>query len=981
MARTLRPGRDGALSPVCHARERLSGPGGGGENGAVVLLGVLGPVVLCDAHGSPVRLGSPRQGRLLAGLALHARAPVGCDLLAELVWGEKLPADPDATLHTYVARLRRVLPAGLHIRTGRRAYVLEADPGAIDAEEFTARLQHAPTDLGTLEATLALWRGRPYADLDHPSVEAEVARLVGLRATGVERHVTALLAAGRPADAVTAAEALVAEDPLREPATALLMRALLAAGRPSDAARAFAALRTALADELGLDPSDEVVRLHEQVLRGVAPRRPALPLSSFVGRDADLDRVTTMLAERRVVTLSGAGGVGKSRLARHAAAAVADRYADGVVTVGLGDVGPSRVEPAVAAALRLAEVGATSLTERIVEVLAVRRHLLLLDDCDHVAEQVAPLVEALAGGAPGVDVLVTAREPLRVDGEQVLPVAPLPDGPATALLADRIRAADPASAPAPAQAELLAQVCRRLDGLPLALELAAARVPALGLRGLLTALEEPLDVLAGGRRTAARRHRSLREVVEWSYGLLDEGERELFVQLGVFAGAVEPAAVTAVCGSAARLPDLVDRSLVVRRDGDPLTYGMLDTLRAFCRARLETHPAAADLRRRHAAWAAALGADVAESSCRPDQATAIRRFDAHLADLRRAHSWLCRCGPAEELLQLGLVFADLGYLRARADLVRMADEALTATGCDPEAEPDAPVSALPPLAPLLLGATVAAAWQRGDLDGAERRGQRAVAVAEAIGDPLAGRQALEGLANVAMFRGDLGRARSLCAQAAASSAAAGDRALQLMAHADLTIMAAYAGDDAAATRSEREAAALAAELGSPVTRAWAAYAAGERRAERGERDAVPYLERAVTLAEEVDAAFLAGVARHTLLTAAARADRGPAAVERFGPLLDTWHGLGAWTQLWIAVRALMEVLSRDGRHRDVARLFGALRASPRATEVYGADSERIRRVAAVARQALGADFDDLLAEGAGLGDSGAVALARQLSRR
>jgi predicted ATPase/DNA-binding SARP family transcriptional activator len=928
-----------------------------------------------------MRLSSARQGRLLAALALRVRTPVGCDLLAELVWGEHLPADPDATLHTYVARLRRVLPAGLRIRTDTRAYVLEADRGAIDAEEFTARLQRAPDDVETLEAALELWRGRPYADLDHPAVEAEVARLAGLRATAAERHVTALLAVGRPADAVNAAEALVAAEPLRESATALLMRALLAAGRPSDAVRAFAALRTVLADELGLDPSGEVVRLHEQVLRGVAPRRPALPLSSFVGRDADLERVATVLAECRILTLCGPGGVGKSRLARHAAAAVADRYADGVVAVGLGDVGPSRVEPAVAAALRLAEVGITSLTERIVEVLAVRRHLLLLDDCDHVAEQVALLVEALAGGAPGVDILVTAREALRADGEQVLPVAPLSEGPAAALLADRIRAADPASAPTPGQAELLIQVCRRLDGLPLALELAAARVPALGLRGLLTALEEPLDVLTGGRRTAARRHRSLREVVEWSYGLLGEEQRELFVRLGVFAGAVEPAAVTAVCGSAARLPDLVDRSLVVRRDGNPVTYGMLDTLRAFCRGHLETRPAAADLRRRHAAWAAALGADVADSCRRPDQAGAIRRFDAHLADLRRAHSWLCRCGPVEELLQLGLVFADLGYLRARADLVRMADEALTAAGCDPEAAPGAPVGVVHPLAPLLLGATVAAAWQRGDLDGAERRGLRAMADAEAIGDPLAGRQALEGLANVAMFRGDLARARSLCAQAAASSAAAGDRALQLMALVDLTIMAAYAHDDDAAARSEREATALAAELGSPVTQAWAAYAAGERRAERGERDAVPYLERAVALAEEVDAAFLAGIARHTLLTTAARADPGPAAVERFGPLLDTWHGLGAWTQLWIAVRALIEALSRDGRHQDVARLLGALRASARATEVYGADSERIRRVAVAARQALGAEFDGLLAEGAALGDSGAVALARRLSQR
>jgi hypothetical protein len=232
-----------------------------------------------------------------------------------------------------------------------------------------------------------------------------------------------------------------------------------------------------------------------------------------------------------------------------------------------------------------------------------------------------------------------------------------------------------------------------------------------------------------------------------------------------------------------------------------------------------------------------------------------------------------------------------------------------------------------------------------------------------------------------MFRGDLGQARRLCAQAAVASAAAGDDALRLMALVDLTIMAAYAQDDAAAARHEREAAALAADLGSPVARAWAEYAAGERRAERGDRDAVPHLERAVALAEEADAVFIAGVARHTLLTTAVRADPGAAAVQRFGPLLDTWHGLGAWTQLWIAIRALVEVLSRDGRHGDAARLLGALRSSTRATRVYGADSERIHRVADAARQALGAEFDGLLAEGAALGDSGAVALARRLAQR
>jgi hypothetical protein len=201
-----------------------------------------------------------------------------------------------------------------------------------------------------------------------------------------------------------------------------------------------------------------------------------------------------------------------------------------------------------------------------------------------------------------------------------------------------------------------------------------------------------------------------------------------------------------------------------------------------------------------------------------------------------------------------------------------------------------------------------------------------------------------------------------------------------MALVDRTIVAAYAGDRGTAARYEAAAAGLAERMGSPLARGWAAYAAGERRAEAGDPGAAEFLERAIALAEEVDAAFLAGVARHTLLTTAARAGDPARALERFGPLLDVWHGMGAWTQLWVAVRALAEALSRHGRHRDAVALLGALRASPRASAEYGADSARLRAVEDAARAALGAEFDALHAAGAALGDSGAVALARRLAR-
>jgi predicted ATPase/DNA-binding SARP family transcriptional activator len=673
----------------------------------VTAVGVLGPLLLHGPDG-PIRLGSARQRRLLAALVAHLGGAVGTELLTELIWsatGDDPPVDPAGAVQTNVARLRRLLPPGIRIVTTPEGYQLLADRAAVDVTAFADHVAAASMmidpqrRLRGLTTGLALWRGRPYAELDHPSLQPEVARLTELHAGAAEQHAAALLAVGRTAEAVAACEALTVAEPLREGAVALLMRALVAAGRQSDALAAFSALRTRLADELGLDPAPELRALEQQVLRQEirdpgprpVPARPVplqapaprLPVSSFVGRAEDLAAAAELLGRCRIVTLCGPGGVGKTRLAAHIAAEVAGRYDDGVLLVELGDGGPADVRPAVAAALRLSDygrAGADSFVERIVEVLAVRRQLLMLDNCEHVADEVAVLVEAIAAGAPGVNLLLTSREPLRADGEHVLGVDPLEPAAAAELLTDRIRAADPATVPGPEQAGLVAEVCRRLDGLPLALELAAARAMPLGLRGLLDALEQPFEVLRCGRRTVSARHRSLRDVVAWSYGLLDGEQRALFERIAVFAGPVEHAAVVAVCEDARMLPDLVVRSLVVRHLGEPARFGMLETLRAFGRSRLAAHPAAGRLRARHAAWALRLADEVSAERRGPGEAAAVRRFDAHLADLRRAHAWLCEAGPLEDLLRLTVPFGELAYLRGRIDLVQLVEQTLQVAG-------------------------------------------------------------------------------------------------------------------------------------------------------------------------------------------------------------------------------------------------------------------------------------------------------------
>jgi predicted ATPase/DNA-binding SARP family transcriptional activator len=962
------------------------------------LVAVLGPLELRGPDGVVVAVRSGRQRRLLAALALHPAAPVAADALAEAVWGEDLPVDPAAALQTNIARLRRLLPAGVEIVTEPGGYRL-GPAEAVDAVRFERLVADARTsdpqvrpDL--LREALELWRGRPFPELEHPDALAEVARLDALRAGAIEARADALLVTGRAAEAVADLEALAASDPLRESAVGLLARALVATGRQGDALRAFTRLRHDLAEQLGIDPSPELRHLEEQVLRQelVVPEPPvrassepplpvaapapaslappvAVPVSAFVGRDADLARAVDALAACRIVTLCGAGGVGKSRLARHVAAEVADRYADGVVMVELAERRDARdVEAAVAAAVGLSDAGADVVGDRLVDLLRVRHLLVVLDDCERLAEAVAALAARLVTGTATVDILATSREPLRADGERVLAIGPLDRAAATELLADRIAAAGGEVGDAAA----LAALADRLDRLPLALELAAARAPALGLDGLAAALDEPLAL--GVRRAGPARHRSLRDVVEWSYEMLGSHERALFERLADFAGPVDADDVAAVCADeelppvAVRLTlaDLADRSLVV---AEPPEYRMLETLRAFGRQRLTTSSHAAALRRRHATWALELARALERDARGPDEPRVVPRFVRRIADLRQAHDRLLATGRVDDALELAAAVASHACRSLRFDLVRLAEETA-------------------PLARehrsrwgvVLLARVAGCAWPRGDVSGAEELAWHAIAEADALGAPELAREAWQALGNVHAMRGDLDEAMAAVKRTSALAARVEDRYLEGEMQVDASVLCAYRGDDDGAARHEAEALRLARTVGAPSLLGWVEYAAGERRAEHDPAAAVPHLERAIALAADVDARFVAGVSLHTLLTTSARSGDPSAARTRFAPLLDHWHGLGAWTQLSIAIRALVEALSREERHAEVARLLGALQALRRAAPPYGADAERLALAAERAREALGARYDDEFAAGSSSDDSETIALARRLCR-
>ncbi len=626
------------------------------------------------------------------------------------------------------------------------------------------------------------------------------------------------------------------------------------------------------------------------------------------------------------------------------------------------------ISAVIANDLRLPVAPGEALLDQVADALAGQRVLVVLDNCEHLADGVAIVADRIAGVGT-VDVLLTSRVPLRVDDEHVVVLAPLAEHDAARLFLDRLVAVA-AQDEVAGRADVVAEIVGRLDGLPLVLELAAARVPGLGLKGLRDALDDPFGVLSGGH--GAGRHGSLLEVVEWSVRLLTEAQRELFIDMAAFAGPVELPAVAAIStreGSVAgTLADLVDRSLVTMHDDDPATYGMFEFLRAYGRGHLTSDGRAAELAERHAHWAVRLAEALFAADTTPEQGAARRRFDIHLPDLRAAHAWLRANGHTDDLIRLTIVLAHHAYHRLLVDLVGLVGDTI-----------DEVANVNDPLRVRLLGLAANFGWQRGDLALAERYGQEALDLADASGATSATGAAHGALGTVLMMRGDRDGASTRCALARRVAAADGDHYTETLALIDLGLSATYAGDDTAAARHGDALDALAAACGAPSLRGWAAYLHGERLADRDPTAAMRHLTDAVAAAEVVDDRFLAGVARHTLMTTAARMDEAGHAVSSFAGLLDQWNTSGAWTQLWFTMRALIEALSRAGRHREAAVLLGAHATTGSAPAVFGPDARRLDAAIAAARQHLGDEFDALWSEGVALDDQRAIALAIDLT--
>ncbi len=770
---------------------------------------VLGPLEV-EHEGQLLDLGRPKQRALLAMLVLHANEVVSADHLVEELWPETPPSDPAAALRVQISRLRAVLGPGdvgsAVLETRKPGYVLRVDPGAVDASRFEALAEAGRRALRTsspgiaverLEEALSLWRGPALADFAFERfAEAPTARLENLRLAAVEDRMEAELAIGGHEGVVGELRELADQHPLRERLWGQLMVALYRCGRQADALRTFAELRRVLGEELGIEPGAPLQRLEEAILlqkpelevglwgdgpawgsSSAGPAMHNLPAarSSFIGRDHHIAQVDKLLAPPGVISVVGPGGMGKTRLAIELARRVAERYADGVWLVELAPLTQSElVVRELASVLRVKEEPDRSLEDTLADVLHSRQALLVIDNCEHLIDVVAALVDRLLRAAPELTVLATSRQPLRIEGEQVwrLPPLSLPGASALApedlMWSDAVRlfveraGLDVSSLAADVQqACAVGEICRRLDGIPLAIELAGARTGVLTPVQILERLDDRFQLLTGGTRSALPRHQTLRAAIDWSHDLLSGAEQALFRRLSVFAGGFGLEALGAVsCGDGVKdgavlevLTSLVDHSLVITEDrGEEVRYDLLETLRAYAAERVRETGEEDALGAAHLAWMLSVAeafASAVDARGSGDQRWVVRLELEH-DNLRHALEWAIGHDPQTALRMVGVMGYFWGHTSRLSEGRRWTEAALAATAGAPLEQ-----------RALALRRAGRLAQMQGDLDAARPFLSQALAGFRDIGDDENASKVLSFLSGLEIDYGDYEAVRRL----------------------------------------------------------------------------------------------------------------------------------------------------------------------------------------------------------------------------
>jgi predicted ATPase len=630
---------------------------------------ILGPLEVME-NGQALELGAQKQRALLAMLLLHANEVVSSDRLIEALWEDEPPETAQKALQVYVSQLRKLLGRE-KLETKAPGYRLRVQEGELDLERFR-RLSSE----GKPNEALVLWRGPPLGEFVYQSfAQAEIARLEELRLACLEERIERDLAQGRQAVLAGELEALVSEQPLRERLRGQLMLALYRSGRQADALESYQEGRRLLVEELGIEPSRELQELHRAILNqeaalGLTPvERPKLvatpslptPANRLIGRREDLRAlVDLLLGEARLVTVTGAAGSGKTRLALEVATAVEAEFAQQVCFVLLAPLREAELVPTtLLSALGIKEAAGEPPLVTLKRSLHEQALLLVLDNFEHLLGA-APLLAELLADCPRLKLLVTSRASLHLSGEHEYPLDPLPLKQAIALFTERARAVNPGFA---GDEAVLTTVCERLDCLPLALELAAARSRLLSPPELLARLGHSLELLTGGPRDLASRQQTLRATMEWSHELLDPGEQRLFARLAVFTGGCTLEAAERVCSASLdQLEALVDKNLLRRREAaGEGRFWMLETIREYAQERLEEADSVEGARRAHVDYYLALAQQLAAELDRGQRA-ALDALERELDNFRSGFAWTQEADP-EAALRLTAALSSSWYAR------------------------------------------------------------------------------------------------------------------------------------------------------------------------------------------------------------------------------------------------------------------------------------------------------------------------------
>jgi predicted ATPase/DNA-binding SARP family transcriptional activator len=947
--------------------------------------------------GKAVKLDSRPTQALLAYLVLQPATAQPRDKLAGVLWPDSAEENARSSLRHALWRLRKAI-GDKYLQTDNSQITIVPGPGIrLDYSAFEADPRDQP--VASLLSVVSTYHGEllpgfyeDWADLARNRIEAAFQ-------TWIRTLLEKLIGAGRWEEVSEWSERWISFGHAPEPAFRALMQAHAARGDAAAIAATYQRCVEALSKEMGLHPSPETEALFNQLAGGERPfdtsdagpstalrqrrARHNLPASStpFIGRQRDLDALEELIQQEsvRLITLTGPGGIGKTRLALETAGLLVGSFEDGAWFVDLAPVGdPGLTISTIAATLGVTERGDQPIIDSLKSFLADRQLLLVLDNFEHLV-RVAPAVSHLLAAAPAIKVLVTSRERLRLQGENDFPVSPLqvPDLSAASvdalhgfeavrLFEDRAHAADRAFSLTDANAADIAQICRRLEGLPLAIELAAARIPLFTPNLLLERLETRLGTLTVGRRDAPARQQTMRSALEWSYSLLEEEERCLFNRLGIFTGGWMLEEARAVCqdGLPIDLVDgvssLLDKSLIFRDNSTIGRFGMLEVLREFAMEKLRASDEYDDIAARHAKAFSRLAARGREAIEGPDYLPWITRLEVEHDNLRGALRWT---GLGEKNLPLALrLVADTssfwvlrGYL---TEGYANTSTVLSRTGFDTD--------------PLLLArATLAAAWlayRLNHLDDARRLSMRGLELAQQIDDPILTGEALCQLGNVDTELGDYDSSPEKFRQAQALYRQASN--LRGIAESDVNLawVLIRTGDTEPAKPYLREAMKIFEEIGNQPGLGFALSALGEVCLRKGMlEEAQAHLRRSLEVRETLGdkwgmAATLGSLGWAWLL----QGDPDEARLALTRSLSLRWEIGDIGGMAW-CLEKLAEAADEAGETELAARLYGgahALRDSVRSVidpvdrEAYG---ERLKRL----RKTLGeAGFQDAWDEGA-----------------